>query len=64
MTKANLDLLAMFEPYRLNNITLQSRFIMPAMNRGWTVDDLWHGRIPAALVFATFQVSSPWQVGP
>lgn len=35
-----LDLSRMFEPCQLKNITLKSRFIMPAMNRGWTVDGL------------------------
>lgn len=37
---AGPDLAVMFEPFRLKNITLKSRFIMPAMNRGWTVDGL------------------------
>jgi 2,4-dienoyl-CoA reductase-like NADH-dependent reductase (Old Yellow Enzyme family) len=35
-----LDLSALFTPFKLKKITLQSRFIMPAMNRGWVVDGL------------------------
>lgn len=35
-----VDLDALFTPFRLKGITLPTRFIMPAMNRGWTVDGL------------------------
>lgn len=35
-----VDLSPLFTPFRLKNITLKSRFIMPAMNRGWIVDGL------------------------
>ncbi|CAN5391525.1 NADH:flavin oxidoreductase [soil metagenome] len=33
-----LDLSPLFTPFRLKTLKLQSRFIMPAMNRGWTED--------------------------
>lgn len=35
-----IDLSPLFAPFHLKNITLPTRFIMPAMNRGWTVDGL------------------------
>lgn len=35
---SRLDLTPLFEPFHLKNITLNTRFIMPAMNRGWTVE--------------------------
>ncbi|MFA7669464.1 MAG: hypothetical protein WCX93_08970, partial [Burkholderiaceae bacterium] len=37
---AAVDLSPLFQPFRLKNITLKTRFIMPAMNRGWIVDGL------------------------
>jgi len=37
---AAVDLSALFQPLRLRNIELKTRFIMPAMNRGWIVDGL------------------------
>ncbi len=37
---SRVDVSALFTPFRLKNIKLKSRFIMPAMNRGWVVDGL------------------------
>lgn len=37
---SRIDLSPLFQPFQLKNITLPTRFIMPAMNRGWTVDGL------------------------
>ena len=35
---AAIDLEPLFQPFVLKGLTLKSRFIMPAMNRGWTED--------------------------
>jgi 2,4-dienoyl-CoA reductase-like NADH-dependent reductase (Old Yellow Enzyme family) len=34
------DLEPLFQPFQLKNISLPTRFVMPPMNRGWTVDGM------------------------